>query len=119
MKRTPVAHAAVSPDIAPAEAGARAARGRKAGRRVAGPYLRIEPTTLEHGVAPEVEFMEAMRQYKEQSGRLFPTWSEVLEVFQGLGYQKVARPDSTPETASPIAVDLRKASPRRRASTIG
>jgi hypothetical protein len=52
------------------------------------------PTTLEHEAA-EREFMEAMQRYKEQSGRMFPTWSEVLEVLQGLGYQRVARPDST------------------------
>jgi len=41
----------------------------------------IEPT-------PELEFMEAMQDYKKSSGRMFPTWSEVLEVLQGLGYKK-------------------------------
>jgi hypothetical protein len=29
-----------------------------------------------------------MQAYKQSSGRMFPTWSEVLEVLQGLGYQK-------------------------------
>jgi hypothetical protein len=38
--------------------------------------------------ASEMEFMQAMCAYKESSGRMFPTWSEVLEVLQGLGYQK-------------------------------
>ena len=33
--------------------------------------------------------MLAMNEYKRRSGRMFPTWSEVLEVLQGLGYQKV------------------------------
>ncbi len=33
--------------------------------------------------------MLAMKQYKQKSGRMFPTWSEVLEVLRGLGYEKV------------------------------
>ena len=33
-------------------------------------------------------FMQAMQAYKQRSGRMFPTWSEVLEVLQSLGYQK-------------------------------
>lgn len=36
----------------------------------------------------EQEFREAIRTYQEASGRMFPTWSEVLEVLQGLGYRK-------------------------------
>ena len=38
--------------------------------------------------AAELEFMQAMQQYKRTSGRMFPTWSEVLEVVRGLGYEK-------------------------------
>jgi hypothetical protein len=33
--------------------------------------------------------MMAMNHYKRSSGRMFPTWSEVLEVLRGLGYEKV------------------------------
>ena len=33
--------------------------------------------------------MNAMQLYKQASGRMFPTWSEVLEVLKGLGYEKV------------------------------
>ena len=29
-----------------------------------------------------------MQEYKKSSGRMFPTWSEVLEVLRSLGYQK-------------------------------
>ena len=29
-----------------------------------------------------------MQDYKKKSGRMFPTWSEVLEVLRGLGYEK-------------------------------
>jgi hypothetical protein len=35
-----------------------------------------------------MEFMQAIQTYKQKSGRMFPTWSEILEVLQGLGYQK-------------------------------
>ena len=30
--------------------------------------------------------MNAMQEYKQRSGRMFPTWSEVLEVLTSLGY---------------------------------
>ncbi len=53
----------------------------------------IDPTTCERDYSnPEVEFMKAMDDYKRASGRMFPTWSEVLEVVQSLGYRKVAEP---------------------------
>jgi hypothetical protein len=48
-----------------------------------------DPTTTERDYsAAEMEFMLAMQEYKKSSGRMFPTWSEVLEVLQNLGYQK-------------------------------
>jgi hypothetical protein len=31
-----------------------------------------------------------MEEYKKSSGRMFPTWSEVLEVLRSLGYEKTA-----------------------------
>jgi len=53
----------------------------------------IDPTTCERDYdSAEVEFMKAMDDYKRQSGRQFPTWSEVLEVLNALGYRKVAEP---------------------------
>ena len=53
----------------------------------------VDPTTCERDYASEeVEFMKAMDDYKRQSGRQFPTWSEVLEVLNALGYRKVAEP---------------------------
>jgi hypothetical protein len=49
----------------------------------------IEPMPCDREYSdPELEFMHAMREYKRSSGRMFPTWSEVLEVLQGLGYAK-------------------------------
>jgi hypothetical protein len=37
----------------------------------------------------EAEFLKAMQDYKLSSGRMFPTWSEVLEVLKSLGYEKI------------------------------
>ncbi|MFW5692811.1 MAG: hypothetical protein ACOCWL_01210 [Thermoguttaceae bacterium] len=51
----------------------------------------IDPTTCERDyTAEEVEFMNALADYKRTSGRMFPTCSEVLEVLRGLGYSKAA-----------------------------
>ena len=49
----------------------------------------IDPTTCERDyTGDEVEFMKAMDLYKRKSGRMFPTWSEVLEVVRDLGYHR-------------------------------
>ncbi len=67
------------------EQATRAAHARQAsGRR-----RFVDPTTCERDYSQaEMEFMLAMNAYKQKSGRMFPTWSEVLEVLQGLGYEK-------------------------------
>jgi hypothetical protein len=73
------------------EQATRAANARqKSGRR-----RFVDPTTSERDYsAAEMEFMMAMNEYKHQSGRMFPTWSEVLEVLRGLGYEKIVEVDS-------------------------
>ena len=49
----------------------------------------VDPTTCEREYSQaELEFMNAMQAYKQSSGRMFPTWSEVLEVLRSLGYEK-------------------------------
>jgi NAD(P)-dependent dehydrogenase (short-subunit alcohol dehydrogenase family) len=51
----------------------------------------IDPTTCERDYTDqEVEFMNALDEYKRKSGRMFPTCSEVLEVINSLGYVKLA-----------------------------
>lgn len=71
-----------------AKATAKARRACKA-RHASGRRRLIDPTTCEREYsAAELEFMNAIQAYKAQSGRLFPTWSEVLEVVRGLGYEK-------------------------------
>lgn len=53
----------------------------------------IDPTTCERDYTqPEIEFMTAMDKYRRESGRPFPTWSEVLEVLLSLGYEKAVKP---------------------------
>ncbi|MDZ4778919.1 MAG: hypothetical protein SGJ19_01545 [Planctomycetia bacterium] len=50
----------------------------------------IDPTTCERDYSDEeVEFMNALDQYKRKSGRMFPTCSEILEVIRGIGYVKL------------------------------
>jgi len=40
----------------------------------------------------QLEFLMAIDEYKKSNARPFPTWTEVLEVIQALGYRKVAEP---------------------------
>ncbi len=50
----------------------------------------VDPTTCERDYRPEeLEFMQAVEQYKRRSGRMFPTCSELLEVVRELGYVRV------------------------------
>lgn len=65
----------------------------------------IDPTTCEREYSiEEIEFMNALDQYKRTSGRMFPTCSEVLEVLRGLGYVKgpVAPPVIVPEQPATV-----------------
>jgi hypothetical protein len=58
-------------------------------RQVSGRRRFVDPTTCEREYSnQELEFMHAMHEYKKSSGRMFPTWSEVLEVIRSLGYEK-------------------------------
>ena len=58
----------------------------------------IDPTTCERDyTTEEIEFMQALDEYKRTSGRMFPTCSEILEVVRGLGYYKGAKPEPTPD----------------------
>jgi hypothetical protein len=57
----------------------------------------------------QFEFVMAIQMYKKVNKRMFPTWTEVLEVVNQLGYRKVLARDITlenvpePEIAKPIA----------------
>lgn len=70
---------------------------RKAPRRKVERRRQIDPTTCERDYSDdEVAFMKAMDEYKRKSGRMFPTWSEVLEVLHSIGYRRVAEPQDLP-----------------------
>ena len=75
----------------------------------------IDPTTCERDYTDdEIEFMNAIDEYKRTSGRMFPTCSEVLEVLRNLGYLKVKLPaedavDSSEEApATPKTADQKE-----------
>jgi len=61
-------------------------------RQKSGRRRQIDPTTCEREyTTEEVEFMNALSEYKRNSGRMFPTCSEILEVLKCLGYEKVTQ----------------------------
>jgi len=63
---------------------------RKGDRRKVQRRRQIDPTTCERDYSnDEIEFMQALDEYKRQNGRMFPTCSEILEVIRGLGYRRV------------------------------
>ena len=50
----------------------------------------IDPATCERDYdSSEVEFMQALEKYKSDSGRRFPTCSEILTVLRSLGYVRL------------------------------
>jgi hypothetical protein len=91
-----------NPDVTPLDdtalgvnrtASAQAARAARA-LQASGRRRFVDPTTCDRDdSAAEAEFMAAMQAYRLASGRMFPTWSEVLEVLTGLGYVKARRDD--------------------------
>jgi hypothetical protein len=71
----------------------------------------IDPTTCERDYTEnEVEFMNALDEYKRKSGRMFPTCSEVLEVVRSLGYVKVGSSQPISCSAEPF-VSMPEAQP--------
>lgn len=61
----------------------------------------IDPTTCERDYSDqEVEFMNALDDYKRKSGRMFPTCSEVLEVIRDLGYVQLSSAELATRTAA-------------------
>jgi hypothetical protein len=45
----------------------------------------------------QFEFVMAIDEYKRVNHRPFPSWTEVLEVIQYLGYRKIAPPGRPPD----------------------
>lgn len=73
-----------------------AAKPRKERRR------RVDPTTFEKQYSDdEIEFMNAIQDFKSRSGKMFPSHGDILKVALRLGYRQPLEPD---EAAEPIAV---------------
>jgi hypothetical protein len=66
-------------------------------RRRADRRKRVDPTTFEKQYSiEEIDFMNAMHQFKQQTGKAFPSHREVLGVAVKLGYRRVAEPGPSP-----------------------
>ncbi len=66
----------------------------------------IDPTTCERDYTDdEIQFMNALDEYKRTSGRMFPTCSEVLEVVRSLGYVRLSPSELAERQADPSAAD--------------
>ncbi len=39
----------------------------------------------------ELEFIKAVNDYKQRYNKPFPTWSEILHILKGIGYEKAKR----------------------------
>jgi hypothetical protein len=73
-------------------------------RRGPGRRLSDERRSAEEGemTAEQFEFVMAIQTYKKVNKRLYPTWTEVLEVLQQLGYRKVLKRElDLPEIPEP------------------
>lgn len=82
----------------PAVAPPRLERRQKVNRR-----RQIDPTTCERDYTDdEVQFMNALDDYKRSSGRMFPTCSEVLEVVRSLGYVRLTPNEQAACAAEPV-----------------
>ncbi len=67
----------------------------------------IDPTTCERDyTSEEIEFMNALDNYKRHSGRMFPTCSEILEVLKSLGYEKRSPSPALDTSTTPIPTNL-------------
>ncbi|MEM8875968.1 MAG: hypothetical protein AAGD32_17115 [Planctomycetota bacterium] len=75
-------------------------------RRGAGIRREEDRRSAEEGemTAEQYEFIRAIETYKKVNKKLFPTWTEVLEVMEQLGYRKVeARSIDLPGVPDPLA----------------
>ena len=80
--------AGLSPSRDEIKASAKALRAANAAH-ASGRRRFVDPATCDRDYSgAEMEFLDAIQEYKRRSGRMFPTWSEVLEIVRGLGYEK-------------------------------
>ncbi|MGA2231780.1 MAG: hypothetical protein ABSH22_12850 [Tepidisphaeraceae bacterium] len=78
-------------------------------RRGPGRRLSDERRCAEEGEmnAEQFEFVMAIETYKKVNKRMYPTWTEVLEIFRQLGYRKVRHRDvNLPNVPEPELVAI-------------
>ena len=64
---------------------------------------RVDPTTFEKQYnGEEIEFMNAIQDFKSRSGKMFPSHGDILKVALRLGYRKPTA-DEDPEVENSIA----------------
>jgi hypothetical protein len=87
---------AVEPPVDIARKPAPERRVRKERRR------RVDPTTFEKQYSEdEIEFMNAIQQFKTHTGKSFPTYGDVLRIAARLGYRKGFPIDDLEDEDSP------------------
>jgi hypothetical protein len=87
MNDVPEASPVEASPVEASSAEASSAVRRSTERRKVQRRRQIDPTTCERDYSDEeIAFMRAMDEYKRNSGRMFPTCSEILEVVRALGY---------------------------------
>ena len=100
-------HAKVAATEKPVTAAAVKSGGNKERRQKIQRRRQIDPTTCERDYSQEeIEFMSALDEYKRNSGRMFPTCSEILEVFRNLGYMKQSSQENVKISTSPELSDV-------------
>jgi len=68
---------------------------------------RIDPTTFEKQYTDdELEFMNAMQQFKNRSGKSFPSHGDVLRVAMAIGYRKVVLDDASEADEEPAETEV-------------
>ena len=94
----PIQTEAVDPTVEPIADKRRADRREDTGlerRRGPGRRRSDDRRSAEEGEmsGQQFEFVMAIETYKRVNHRMFPTWTEVLEIVNQLGYRKVAKRD--------------------------
>ncbi len=49
----------------------------------------LQPPPTERNEAEVMEFLKAIDNFKRRTNKLFPSWSDILDILKGLGYRKV------------------------------
>ena len=71
---------------------------------------------LESLSSEELQFIKAIEKYKQENGKLFLSWTEVLKILKDLGYRKMAKMAATEEPAKEPKKESAKAATTEKES---